>query len=89
VTDAETGRLDQTDLARGLKAAGIEAGGEVVAALAAEATDHAGRVRLEERERAELAALGRPTYELPMVTGPVDLSDLYAMADELVAAGMV
>ncbi|HET7529616.1 MAG TPA: ArsA-related P-loop ATPase [Mycobacteriales bacterium] len=86
---AADGRLDPAELSRGLKAAGVDAGDTVLAALIGEAADHAGRVRLEERERTELAELERPTYELPMLTGPVDLACLYDLGEQLAGQGMV
>ncbi|MDT7538783.1 MAG: hypothetical protein QOI82_2368, partial [Actinomycetota bacterium] len=55
------GRIDTGDLARGLKAAGVDATDALLSALAGEAADHAGRVLLEQRERAVLRDLGRPT----------------------------
>ncbi len=48
----------QARAAPGLKAAGLDADPALIAALAGEATDHAGRVLLERRERALLADLG-------------------------------
>jgi anion-transporting ArsA/GET3 family ATPase len=83
------GGLDTSELATGLKSAGIDAGQPLLAALSGEATDHAGRVLLEERERDVLGQLGRPTYELPMLSEAVDLSCLYEMAGRLAEQGMV
>jgi hypothetical protein len=59
---AEAGRLDAGELARGLKASGVDATQEQVSALVAEAGAHAHRVALEERGRDALAPLERPTY---------------------------
>jgi anion-transporting ArsA/GET3 family ATPase len=86
---AAAGGLDQAELARGLTGAGVEAEPALVAALAGEASDHAGRVLLEEREREELAELGRPTYELPMLSEAIDLSCLYDLATMLDDQGLV
>jgi anion-transporting ArsA/GET3 family ATPase len=86
---AAAGHLDRAELVRGLKSAGVEAGDTLVAALVGEAGDHAGRVRLEERERTELAELERPTYELPMLADTVDLACLYDLGDQLAAQGLV
>jgi anion-transporting ArsA/GET3 family ATPase len=84
------------DLARAgvLTGAGTLAGSahvpaeEVVAALVAEAADHAERVALEQSQRDELAALERPTYELPFLAEGVDLGALYDLADRLREQGM-
>jgi anion-transporting ArsA/GET3 family ATPase len=86
---AASGKLDNTELARGLKSAGLDANSDLLAALAAEAADHAGRVQLEMRERDMLADLGRPTYELPLIPDATDLSGLYELSQHLHDAGMV
>ena len=86
---AERGQLDTAELGRGLKAAGIEVDDRMLSALVGEAADHAGRVRLEMRERDTLHALGRPTYELPLLSDAADLSGLYDIAARLGEQGMV
>ncbi|HEU4674699.1 MAG TPA: ArsA-related P-loop ATPase [Motilibacteraceae bacterium] len=92
LTAAAAGRLDRAEVAAGVKAAGLGGGrgnGEkVVDALIAEAADHAERVRLEAQERDNLVALGRPTYELPVVPDGVDLGALYELAALLREQGM-
>jgi len=85
---AEAGRLDTTALAAGLEKAGLDAPEPLVAALAAEAVDHAARVGLEERGRDALAALPRPSYELPLLPDTVDLGGLYTLAGMLREQGM-
>ncbi len=80
--------LDLEHLAAGLKEAGIEASGDLPGLLAAEAADHADRVALETRERADLAALGRPLYELPLLPEAIELGALYRLAEMLRAQGM-
>jgi anion-transporting ArsA/GET3 family ATPase len=87
--DAAAGVLDRNEISRGLKASAVETTDSVVSALIAEAADHAGRVQLEERERETLAALERPTYELPMLADSVDLTALYELADSLGEQGLV
>ncbi|MBV9486048.1 MAG: ArsA family ATPase [Frankiaceae bacterium] len=89
VASAAAGQLDTAELGRGLKAAGIEPDPAIVSALAAEATDHAGRVRLEQQERTVLHDLDRPTYELPLIPDATDLAGLYDLAERLQTAGMV
>jgi anion-transporting ArsA/GET3 family ATPase len=51
--------------------------------LLAEAREHAERVALERRERAEIAELGLPTYELALLGDGMDLGGLYRLADSL------
>jgi anion-transporting ArsA/GET3 family ATPase len=85
---ARQGDLDTEDLTAGLKEAGIEATPHLTSLLAAEAADHASRVELERRERADLAALDRPLYELPLLSEAIDLGALYRLADVLRAQGM-
>ena len=85
---AEAGALDEGQLADGLRRAGIEPAPPLVQALAAEAVDHAGRIALEERGRDALAALSRPTYELPLLPDAVDLGGLYALAQMLQDQGI-
>ena len=53
-----------------------------MAGLQAEAKAHLTRRELEESLRAELAELGRPVVELPLLPGGVDRAGL----DELAAA---
>ena len=85
---AEAGALDEGQLADGLRRAGIEPAPPLVQALAAEAVEHAGRIALEERGRDALAALSRPTYELPLLPDAVDLGGLYALAQMLQDQGI-
>ena len=85
---AEAGSLDVASLASGLKEAGLEADDALVAALATEAGDHAQRVALEERGRDSLAALQRPSYELPLLSDSVDLGGLYELATLLKEQGL-
>jgi hypothetical protein len=82
------GDVDTGDLARGLKTAGIDASDTLLAALAGEAADHAGRVLLEQRERELLRTVGQPTVELPMLSGRADLAGLYELARQLQQAGL-
>ena len=85
---AEAGELDLEELAAGLRRAGLDPDESLVRALAAEAAGHASRVALEERGRDALAALGRPTYELPLLSDAVDLGGLYALAQSLAEQGL-
>jgi anion-transporting ArsA/GET3 family ATPase len=86
--DAEQGTLDRAAVVAGLEKAGLDAPDALVTSLLAEATDHATRMALEERGRDALAALERPSYELPLLTDAADLSGLYELADLLKAQGI-
>ncbi|HSN06015.1 MAG TPA: ArsA-related P-loop ATPase [Candidatus Angelobacter sp.] len=61
---------------------------DVLAALAAESADHAVRVALEQRERDEIQALERPTYEIPYLPDGVDVGALYDIAEQLRGQGI-
>jgi len=74
---------EQDSLARALKNAGLPDPGQLAADLAAELGEHASRVALQDRERAELDAAGQPIYELPLITEGIDLAALYRLAAEL------
>lgn len=83
---ARRGRLDRAAIEAGLRAAGL---GQdmLVERLTAEAAAHADRVALEKRERATVATLDRPTYELPWLPDGVDLAGLYEMSAALTDQG--
>lgn len=85
---AGAGRLDAAELTRGLAAGGLSATAETIEGLIAEAADHAERVALEETERDVLAEVDRPTYELPLLDGGVDLGGLYRLASALSSQGV-
>jgi anion-transporting ArsA/GET3 family ATPase len=85
---AATGDVDVAEIGRGLKAAGVDDGARYVDGLAAEVSEHARRVLLEDRERTLLHELERPMYELPLLTEAVDLSCLYELAGSLAEQGM-
>ena len=80
---AASGTLDVTELALGLKAAGIGDNHGLAADLATELKEHALQVALQDRERDELQASGRPRYELPMIPEGIDLASLYQLAATL------
>jgi hypothetical protein len=100
-TKARKGKLDLTAIEHDLEAVGVVtpsgalAGShgmvltaEVVTALAIEGADHAERVALEARERDNLEALERPTYELPYLPDGVDVGALYDIAEQLRSQGI-
>ena len=51
--------------------------------LLEQAREHAERVMLERRQRAEIAELGLPTCELEMVGDGIDLGGLYRLAESV------
>ncbi|WP_035847579.1 ArsA-related P-loop ATPase [Kitasatospora azatica] len=55
--------------------------------LLAQAREHAERVALEREQRTDLAGLKLPGYELPLLSGGVDLGGLYRLAAELKRQG--
>ena len=77
------GRVTQAELRRGLAAAGLPADKATVAGLHAEAKAHLARRELEESLRAELAELGRPMVELPLLPDGVDRAGLRPLAAAL------
>lgn len=84
---ARRGRLDAVAVETGLKAAGLAGSDTLVEQLMVEARAHADRVALESRQRAAVAALARPTYELPHIADGIDLAALYDLAGALSAQG--
>jgi hypothetical protein len=89
IEDTAAGNVDTDDIARGLKAAGVEGDAPTVAALAGEMTDHARRVLLERQELKTLSALERPIYQITYIGDAAEQSGLQEIADRLQAAGMV
>ncbi len=87
LTAAAKGRLPREEVAAGLEAAGVGVRAGAVDALLGEVAEHAERVALEKAERRTLKALGRPTYELPLLSEGVDLGGLYGLAERLCAQG--
>lgn len=77
------GRVSQTEVRRGLAAAGLPSDRDVVSGLVTEARAHLARREVEADLRKELAALGRPLVELPMLDGGVQVAGLYQLAGAL------
>lgn len=71
------------EVAKALTRAGVSGAAKLVTPLLAEAVDHAERVELEREQRAVLAGLELPTYELPLLGEGMDLGGLYRLATEL------
>jgi len=85
---AELRAVEPVRLEASLRSAGVAVTPEVVQALREEGADHVARVTLELSERARIAELGRPVYELPFLAGGIDLAALYELADMLREQGM-
>ncbi|MEU6880194.1 ArsA-related P-loop ATPase [Streptomyces sp. NPDC046712] len=75
-------------VARTLTAAGITGGTKLVEPLLEQAGEHAQRVELEREQRAVLAGLGVPTYELPFLGDGADIAGLYRLAKDLRKQGV-
>ncbi|GLY97105.1 ArsA-related P-loop ATPase [Actinoplanes sp. NBRC 103695] len=76
-------KVTKAELKRGLTAAGLAADAGTVAVLQDEAKAHLTRRGLEESLRAELAELGLPMVELPLLARGVDRDGLDALAEAL------
>jgi anion-transporting ArsA/GET3 family ATPase len=80
------GKVTQPELRRGLAAAGLPTDRATVSGLHAEARDQLIRRTLEESLRADLAELGLPQIELPLLPEGVDRAGLDTLAGLLAAA---
>jgi anion-transporting ArsA/GET3 family ATPase len=80
---AAEGGLTGAELLPALAAAHLHDSVAVADALAAEVTEHARRWAGQDDLRDEVAALGRPTVELPLLPGPMDVGALFELADRL------
>ena len=85
---ARAGALDPAGVASELSRAGVEATHELVAALVGEGREHAERRALEDAQRAVVAELGVPAYELPRLASGIDAGGLHELAAELREQGM-
>ena len=88
LTAARAGSLDRGALEADLAAGGIDVAADLVDGLLQEAADHAERRALEDSQRALVADLGVPSYELPQMAGGIDLGGLYELAGLLREQGM-
>jgi anion-transporting ArsA/GET3 family ATPase len=77
------GKVGHTELRKGLVAAGLPAGRDIVTGLIDEARSHLARGGVEDELRTELAAIGRPIVELPALTDGMSLDGLYELAELL------
>lgn len=75
-------KLPTAELTRGLKAAGLTIGDDLVETLASEAHDHAIRVGLERENRDRIDALGKQVTELTLQPEGIDQGTLLDLAEE-------
>ena len=80
---AAEGRLTGADLLPALSAAHLHGTEAIADALAAEVTEHARRWAAQDALRDEVESLGRPTIELPLLPGPMDVGSLFELAGRL------
>ena len=80
---AAAGELTGADLSPGLATASLPGGAALADALAAEVVEHARRWAAQDALRHEVTALDRPTLELPLLPGPMDLGCLFELAGRL------
>jgi len=85
---AAAGTLDRDRIGSDLTRIGLPHDNELVDGLLTEAHEYAERRALEDSQRAVVAGLGVPSYELPRFSGGVDLGALYDLAARLRAQGM-
>ncbi|RKN43086.1 ArsA family ATPase [Streptomyces hoynatensis] len=71
---------DPAALAEALARAGLGGAAGLAGPLLAEGREYAARLALEAAQRAELAGLGLPVHELPLLAEGVDLAGLYRLA---------
>ena len=83
VQAAAAGELDQALLALGLKSAGLNDSPDLAAALAAEVRDQARTAAAQNLQQDRLDEAGLPCYQLPWITGRIDLGGLYRLAAAL------
>ncbi|MGY2083083.1 ArsA-related P-loop ATPase [Blastococcus sp. SYSU DS0539] len=80
---AVAGELTGADLSPALATAQLPGGPELADALAAEVVEHARRWASQDALRHQVTALDRPTLELPLLPGPIDLGCLFELAGRL------
>jgi anion-transporting ArsA/GET3 family ATPase len=83
VQAAAAGRLDQDELALGLKTAGLDDSDQLAAQLSIELAEDATSALGQDVQRARLDGTGQPSYELPWISDNIDLGGLYRLAAAL------
>ena len=80
---AAEGLLTGAELVPALTAAHLHDAEAIADALAAEVTEHARRWAAQDDLRDDVEALDRPTVELPLLPGPMDVGTLFELAGRL------
>lgn len=80
---AAEGLLTGAELLPALAVAHLHDAPAIADGLAAEVTEHARRWAGQDALRDDVEALGRPTVELPLLTGPMDVGGLFELAGRL------
>jgi anion-transporting ArsA/GET3 family ATPase len=75
-------KLPTAELTKGLRAAGLTVGDDLVRTLTTEARDHAIRVGLERENRDRIDALGKQVTELSLQPDGIDSGALFDLAEE-------
>lgn len=88
LTAEQLAGVDAEQVATDLASVGLDADATLVAGLVREGHEHAERRALETSQRALVADLGVPTYELPRLPQGVDLGALYELAAALREQGL-
>ena len=83
VQAAADGNLDQSQLALGLKLAGLDDSSGLAGPLAAELSAQAKTVLGQELQQERLDTTGQPCYQLPWISGHIGLGGLYRLASAL------
>jgi anion-transporting ArsA/GET3 family ATPase len=76
-------KLPIPQIRKSLTAAGLPDDRQTLAALGAEARDHAIRIGLERENRRRIDELGRPVAELGLVPDGIDMGAVYDLSEEL------
>ncbi|MBA2531302.1 MAG: ArsA family ATPase [Nocardioidaceae bacterium] len=85
---AMAGSLPREAIETDLVKAGVDVTPQLVDGLLQEAREHAERRALEDSQRARIAALDVPTYDLGRLPDGIDLGGLYELAADLIDQGM-
>jgi hypothetical protein len=80
---AADGGIDQDLLALGLKSAGLDHAADLASALAFELSEQARTALAQNQQQRRLDEAGQPCYQLPWITGGIDLAGLYRLAAAL------
>ncbi|MGY1717897.1 ArsA-related P-loop ATPase [Blastococcus sp. SYSU DS0552] len=80
---AAAGELTGAELAPTLDAAHLPGAEQLAEALVAEVVEHARRWAAQDALRAQVAELDRPSLEIPLLPGPMDLGCLFELAGRL------